>query len=252
MCGPMEVGTLNFENHIPLHIQLKDLLKTEIVEGKYVEKIPSERELMERFSVSRSTVREAVKHLVHDGVLKKIHGKGTFITKNKTVHDWLNSLNSFTDTVRQMGMKPGAKLLYAKNIDNFPEANEILGQSILFGISRVRTADDQPISIERHFYHTHLGKQIAAHNLNEATIYDIIEKELNITMVEAEQTIRCSPISEEDAKLLDLKPYTNVLNIERVILGVQGEVIEYYSSLFHPELYMLKLKTKRTAGGVTS
>lgn len=62
---------LNFENHIPLHIQLKDLLKTEIVEGKYVEKIPSERELMERFTVSRSTVREAVKHLVHEGVLKK-------------------------------------------------------------------------------------------------------------------------------------------------------------------------------------
>ena len=68
---------MNFESHIPLHIQLKDLIKAEIVEGNYEEKIPSERELMERFSVSRSTVREAVNHLVRDGVLKKIHGKWT-------------------------------------------------------------------------------------------------------------------------------------------------------------------------------
>lgn len=72
---------MNFENHIPLHIQLKDLLKTEIVEGKHVVKIPSERELMERFSVSRSTVREAVKHLVHDGVLKKFMEKGRLLRR---------------------------------------------------------------------------------------------------------------------------------------------------------------------------
>lgn len=238
-----------FESHIPLHIQLKDLLKTEIVEGKHVEKIPSERELMERFTVSRSTVREAVNHLVHEGVLKKVHGKGTFITKNKTVHDWLNSLNSFTDTVRNMGMKPGAQLLHAKIIDNFSEAKEILGHSTLFSIARLRTADDQPIAIERHYYEPHLGQQISNYDLNTATIYDVIEKELNIVLVEAEQTIRCSPISEDDSALLNLKPHINVLNIERILLGAQGEVIEYYSSIFHPELYMLKLKTKRAMRG---
>lgn len=240
---------MNFESHIPLHVQLKDLLKSEIVEGKHREKIPSERILMERFTVSRSTVREAVNHLVREGVLKKVHGKGTFITENKTVHDWLNSLNSFTETVRNMGMKPGAQLLHAKFIDNFSEAKKLLGQSTLFSIARLRTADDQPIAIERHYYEPHLGQQISHYDLNTATIYDVIEKELNMVLVEAEQTIRCRPISEEDAALLNVKPHINVLYIERILLGVQGEVIEYYSSLFHPELYMLKLKTKRAMRG---
>ncbi|MBD8034628.1 MULTISPECIES: GntR family transcriptional regulator [Solibacillus] len=241
---------MNFESHIPLHIQLKDLLKTEIFDGKHVEKIPSERELMERFTISRSTVREAVSHLVNEGVLKKIHGKGTYITKNKTVHDWLNTLNSFTDTVRNMGMKPGAKLLHAKMIDNFPELKDLLKHSTLFSIARLRTADDQPIAIERHYYNPHLGQQISAYDLNTATIYDVLEKNLNIAIIEAEQTVRCHPISLEDAKLLNLQPNINVLCVERILLGAQGEVIEYYSSLFHPELYMLKLKTKRAVQGV--
>lgn len=74
---------MNFESHIPLHIQLKDLLKTEIFDGKHVEKIPSERELMERFTISRSTVREAVSHLVNEGVLKKYTGRARILQKTK-------------------------------------------------------------------------------------------------------------------------------------------------------------------------
>ena len=240
---------MNFESPIPLHIQLKTFIKNEIVEGNFVEKIPSERELMERFSVSRSTVRESVNHLVQEGVLQKIHGKGTFITTNKALHDWLNTLNSFTETVRQMGMKPGAKLLSAETIRDFEYGNSVLHQSELFMIARLRTANQMPIAIERHYYTPQLGQEIARYNLDEATIYDLIENELNIAIVEAEQTIRCREISQQDADYLQLIPHMNVLCVERVLLGHNGQVIEYYESLFHPELYSLKLKTKRATRG---
>ena len=241
---------MNFESHIPLHIQLKDLIKAEIVEGKYEEKIPSERELMERFSVSRSTVREAVNHLVRDGVLKKIHGKGTFITKNRAVHDWLNTLNSFTETVKQMGMMPGARLLYSNELDYLEDGLKIFGEQPIYSIARLRTADNQPIAIERHYYEKKLGEAISKYNLNKATIYDVIENDLNIAIVEAEQTIRCCAITAQDAELLNLQPNINVLCIERVLTGENRQVIEYYQSFFHPELYMLKLKRKRAIRGV--
>lgn len=240
---------VNFESPLPLHVQLKDLIKTEIVEGKYTEKIPSERELMERFSISRSTVRESVNHLVREGVLQKIHGKGTFLTTKKALHDWLNTLNSFTETVRQMGMKPGAKLLTAELVDGFDEGTAILGESKLYTIARLRTANNLPIAIERHYYTKSLGEQLTKFDLDEATIYDLIEKELNIVIVEAEQTIRCCPISAEDANFLNIEAGINVLCVERVLLGIDGQVIEYYISLFHPDLYSLKLKTKRAMRG---
>lgn len=241
---------VNFESPMPLHIQLKEFIKKEIVEGNYVEKIPSERELMEQFSISRSTVRESVNHLVQEGVLEKIHGKGTFITTNKALHDWLNTLNSFTETVLQMGMKPGAKLIAAQMIDDFEQGNVALGNQNLFMIARLRTANQIPIAIERHYYEPTLGQKLASYDLDEATIYDLIENELNIVIVEAEQTISCGTICEEDASYLQLPSKINVLCVERVLLGQNGQVIEYYRSLFHPELYSLKLKTKRAMRGI--
>lgn len=62
---------LDFNNPIPLHVQLKIILEDQILQGYYKDKIPSERELMDMYSVSRSTVREAVSILVRDGILEK-------------------------------------------------------------------------------------------------------------------------------------------------------------------------------------
>ncbi len=236
---------VNFENSVPLHIQIKKLIKSEITAGKYSEKIPSERELMERFGVSRSTIRESVNHLVHEEVLDKVHGKGTFIKKKLAVHEWINALHSFTETVLNMGMTPSAKLLQSKVTTDNEYASRILKSKNLFTFTRLRRADKLPIAIERHFYTQDLGKQLQHYDLNESTIYDLLENELEIVLVEAQQTIRCVPISDADAIHLHLTPGTNVLSVERIITGVSGEPIEFYVSIFHPNLYELKLKTRR-------
>ena len=83
------------EKPIPYHLQVKEILKKEILDDKYAEKIPSERELMERFKVSRTTIREAVNHLVNEGLLEKLHGKGTFIKKHRPIQDWLLIIEQF-------------------------------------------------------------------------------------------------------------------------------------------------------------
>ena len=236
---------LSTENPIPLHIQLKHLIQSEIQAGKYKEKIPSERELMHRFNVSRSTVRESINHLVHEQILEKVHGKGTFIKSRVTVHEWLHALHSFTETVRNLGMTPSAKLLYMKESSEHDKVKTILNAEQVFTFARLRMADQLPIAIERHFYANKLGQQLINFDLNSATIYDLLENELNIALIEAQQTIRCVPISDEDAVHLNVPKKTNVLCVERIITGLLGEPIEYYVSIFHPDLYELKLKTRR-------
>lgn len=236
---------LNTENPIPLHIQLKHLIQSEIQAGKYQDKIPSERELMQRFNVSRSTVRESINHLVHEQVLEKVHGKGTFIKSKVTVHEWLNTLNSFTETVRNMGMVPSAQLLYMKESCDDDKVKSILSAEQVFTFTRLRMADQLPIAIERHFYTNKLGQQLKKFDLNSSTIYDLLENELNVALIEAQQTIRCVTISNEDAAHLNVPEKINVLCVERIITGLLGQPIEYYISIFHPELYELKIKTRR-------
>lgn len=236
---------LNSQNPVPLHIQLKDTIAREIANGKYVEKIPSERELMERFQVSRATVRESINHLVQEQVLEKVQGKGTFIKQRKTIHDWLDHLHSFTETIKRMGMMPSAQLLKSDEHVKDPDKEHLLQTNQVVSIARLRKANNIPIAIERHYYGQEIGRQLLKYDLNELTIYDLLEQQLNIPLVEAEQTIKVVPIEAMDAKKLDIEPNTNVLCVERQIYGLHGEIIELYKSIFHPSYYELKLKTRR-------
>jgi GntR family transcriptional regulator of arabinose operon len=68
--------------------RLRDMLRQSIQVGQWKthDRLPSEPELATQYSVSRSTVREAISVLVQDGLLRRVHGKGTFVAEEKPDH----------------------------------------------------------------------------------------------------------------------------------------------------------------------
>ncbi|HLG50788.1 MAG: GntR family transcriptional regulator [Chloroflexi bacterium] len=74
---------INRDIPIPYYYQLEGLLRQQILSGRWEagQRVPSEKELCEFYSVSRTTVRQAVNHLVEEGLLYHVKGKGTFIRK---------------------------------------------------------------------------------------------------------------------------------------------------------------------------
>ena len=73
--------------------QVADSLEAMIAEEKYSvgEKIPAETELMEIFSVSRNTVREAVRALASAGILQVRQGDGTYVISASRFSSCMNS-----------------------------------------------------------------------------------------------------------------------------------------------------------------
>src|SRR5437762_331172 len=61
--------------------QLREILLSEIKEGRFPEggRIPSERDLAQRYGISRASVREAITELINEGILFRTVGKGTYI-----------------------------------------------------------------------------------------------------------------------------------------------------------------------------
>ncbi|WP_080873748.1 GntR family transcriptional regulator [Oceanobacillus timonensis] len=230
--------------YIPLHIQIYKSLKEKITAQKYTEKIPSERELMDMYSVSRTTIREAVTKLVNDGLLIKVHGKGTYVNKKPPIQEWLSSLNSFTETVRRMGMVPGSKLLTSKKLAADKHQIEVFEEDVLM-IERLRYADEKPIAIEKHYYPLSIGERLTQFNLDKETIYDLLENELGIVLDEAEQYITTEIIEDHLAQYLEIPYGSNVLLVERIIVDDIGNVIEYYTGQFRPDKYTFRMKTKR-------
>ena len=56
----------------------KDMIKWNLTAG---DRIPTEPELVEKYNVGRNIIREAISSLVHEGLLVKQQGSGTFITE---------------------------------------------------------------------------------------------------------------------------------------------------------------------------
>lgn len=235
---------LDTKSPIPLFEQLKTILRDEILKGKYEDKIPSERELMERFSVSRSTVRQAILALVNEGVLEKVHGRGTFVSL-RPVEEWLGNLTSFNDVVKEMGMKPNTKLINQGITTNPKEVSTVLGLNEFYFIERLRLADEIPIAVERQYYPIEIGEQLAKFDLNNAAIYDLLEKEIGINLWEAQEVITSSMPSNEDAKLLNIEPTACVLNTERFLTDPNGNPVEYETNVFRADMYSFRIKLKR-------
>ena len=93
----------------PKHAQLRDALaELAVTEGPDVA-IPSERDLMAAHGVSRATVRKAIDGLVADGLLQRIHGKGTFVARPR-LESRLH-LASFSQDMRRRGLVPSTRAL---------------------------------------------------------------------------------------------------------------------------------------------
>ena len=74
---------------VPLYTQIRELLRERILNGVYKShaQMPSENEMVRTFGVSRITVRQALTDLQKEGLIFKIHGKGTFVSKPKATQN---------------------------------------------------------------------------------------------------------------------------------------------------------------------
>ncbi len=140
----------------PLFQQVMDSIKDDVDSGKYQtgDRIPSEDELSEMFSVSRITVRRAVSELVDRGYLTKVRGKGTFVNRPKLARKicQTSEIQSFTETCAEAGRVAGATVLGVEVVEARASEAEFLGVeqgSKLVHVKRVRTADGVPIMLER-------------------------------------------------------------------------------------------------------
>jgi GntR family transcriptional regulator len=235
---------LDYVNSIPLHIQLKKEIEEKIFDGIYVEKIPSERELMAEYRVSRSTVREAIRLLEVEGIIEKRRGKGTFVAL-RPISDWLGSLSSTNETIERMGMVPGAKLVKSEIRNVTGAIKDQIGLDKAYYFKRIRYANHIPIGIENHFYPIHLGEQLVKFDLNKEAFYDLLERELGVKTFFAEQIIMAGKLSKEDANLMEVPVNTDVLIAERKITDIDGNFVELEKAFYRSDMYSFKIKLSR-------
>lgn len=147
----MDVPLVRSPVYQQLHERLRDALGREFHRGQ---QFLTEREISDRFGVSRATANKALASLVSQGWLEFRKGLGTFVRRDAIDYD-VRSLVSFTEKARAAGMRPSTTVL---RFDRVPFAEVDIETRTTLGLSdnddvwqleRLRLADGVPVILER-------------------------------------------------------------------------------------------------------
>ena len=237
------MGRINRASPLPLYHQLYELLRSDILSGRWQpgDMLPPESELTERYEVSRTTVRQVLDMLVHEGLIYRQRGRGSFVA-HPTVEQTLVRIISFTDDMRQRGFKSGTEILSS---DLVPAPSDIAlklgiepGEE-LARIKRLRLADGDPMSVEESFLvHRHcpgiLEGDYARHPLRVALVEDY-----GIRWSHARQRIRAILAPGALARTLSVEPDSALLFIERVSFSQASIPVELLRIYYRADRYSL-------------
>ena len=233
----------------PLHMRVRETIRREVREGRLVDaegRLPTEAELVKRFGVSRITIRSAIMPLVEEGLFARERGRGTFLRTNKP-ENWVGRLMGFSETIRDAGYDPGARILHQGMTNRHDAAvREALRERAVYELKRVRLADAIPIAIEHAFYPPDIGLELSRRDLTSIVMYRVFEEELELDIKEASQTIGAVRADAEHAALLGIEIGDPLLAMQRLTTSTGGRPLEWLRSVYLPSYFQFAIKLTRS------
>lgn len=226
---------------VSLYLQIKNILAAEIRDGKYgpEDRLASERELCERFNVSRMTARQAIKELERDGLVFSRVGKGTFVSQTK-IDQQLRTVTGFSQDISSRGARASSQVLAAHIIpadEHLAKLLNILQGAEVVALSRLRLANELPLCIETAHVPHYLCPDILKNDFSQESLYRVFTRDYGHHLARAEQTIEAGLANARELELLHMTDPAPVLRIERLTYNQNDTLLEYVISAYRGDRY---------------
>ncbi|MCX5494622.1 GntR family transcriptional regulator [Kaistia dalseonensis] len=227
----------------PLWHQAERAIRARIEAGEWPAgtRIPAEDRLCELLGVSRITVRHALRNLESLGLLRREHGRGTFV-RSATVVAGLRGLTSFTEEMAALGLVVGSTLLSQEIIPADAMTSAALeieeGEPVL-RIRRLRLGNDAPIGVQAAHLRLDRVPGLIDEDLSKGSLYDRLDRLYGIQPTEATETYRVGAVDAVDAALLGVAPGSAAFVVERVTVDPRGPY-EFTHSIMRGDRYEIR------------
>ena len=233
----------------PLYAQIKGLLRGRILDGSYPphSRMPSEHELCAVFGVSRITVRQALGDLQKEGLIFRIHGKGTFVARPKAFQN-VTSLQGFGEAMSSMGYEILNRVLdftFVPADARVATRLKIAEGDEVAAIRRVRLLNREPVSLELTWIPGSLARRMEHADLATRDIFLILENDCQTPLGHADLAIDAVLADEELTELLSLAEGAPVLRIERLTHDADGRPVDFEYLYFRGDAFQYRLRTDR-------
>jgi DNA-binding GntR family transcriptional regulator len=225
---------------------LREILETLVAERPPGSALPSERELAERFGLARMTVRGEIERLSAEGLIYRLHGRGTFVAEPRVAQ--AVTLSSFSEDMRARGVEPGSIV----RSQELTEADGFLAGVLavapgapLLRLDRVRSADDRPMAIELAFLPVERFPEVDGVDFTNASLFDVLGERFGVRLRDADQRVVAVPIEEDDAAALDVDEGAPGLRFYTLARDQEGTPVYYATSLFPGDRYEVELRQTR-------
>lgn len=228
---------LDRDDPLPLWAQLEADLRRRLADGEFVERFPTDNELVAQYDVSRHTVREAVRRLTADGVLHRQRGRGSFVDP-EAVEQPLGALYSLFRTVEDQGLIQRSEVL-ALDVRRDPEAAAALTEPAdadLVFLARVRHAGDESLAVDRVWLPASLAQPLLDVDFTRTALYDELARRCGVRLVGGTERIRPAHPDPDDATHLAIATSTPVFAVHRT--GRTAErVVEHRQTVIRGDRY---------------
>ncbi|MET0863985.1 MAG: GntR family transcriptional regulator [Nakamurella sp.] len=199
--------------------------------------VPTERELAEKFTTSRTTIRQAIAELVVDGRLEHTQGRGTFVAQPKLMQ--VRQLTSFSNDLQAQGQRPGSVLL---NIEQQPADEEVSAHlevtpgTLIHRVERLRTAAAETIAHEI----AHLAgplPDLAQELALRGSLYRTLDEAFGIALTAVEDVVETALADPMEADLLGVDTGLPILLVHRTGWTADGRPVEWTRSVFRGDRF---------------
>lgn len=222
------------DHRLPLYQRLKDTFAARIAQGEWRpgQAIPPEADLAVEFGVALGTVRKAIDGLVHQGLIDRRQGRGTFVRRA----DFASALfRFFRHTKDGQPVQPSGRLLGRRVAAAGVRAARALGlepDTRVLWLTRLRMVAGDPLVIDE--IALPLDRFRVLIDLPAAALggllYPLYEREAGQAVARAREHIEFGRADAATARHLGIARGDPVVSIERLAFGYDGAPLEFRQS----------------------
>jgi GntR family transcriptional regulator len=200
--------------------------------------IPKELDLVEMYSVSRPTVRQAIQELVNKGYLEKKKRRGTLVIQKKIAQEFTHRLQSYSQEMGEKGLQPETRVLNLTEETANEEVQKHLeiekGQKV-YKLVRLRYANEEPIVFVTSYIPVDVNSEFLKTDFETTSLYSLLKKS-GYAVTRVRRKLEVAVADETIGDMLNVSEGAPIFYFHTQGITDKNRIVEYSISKYRGDL----------------
>lgn len=241
----------------PIYQQLAEWMRDQIVREQWPEhyQLKAEEDLAKEWGVSRGTMRKALSSLMDEGLLKRIHGRGTFVSASVVVQPLAEKMVTFSEDLIQRGIQFETRVITHRNLEPLPYIASQLkipeGGSVFY-VERVRVVKSEPVILLQNYVNLELCPGIDEVDFTRYRLFETLEERYHLDLASGSRVFEAQLADENVTALLTLPPCSPVMHMQQITYLKDKRPIELSNLWLRADRYRISASVSRATAEQTT